>query len=385
MIQITPVTSIEDLQPYREAWNNLAERSDIRTIFQTFEWHKAWWEGFGEGAGLFVLLAHAGDTLVGVAPLLRSRRRKPLSGRKRWVVEIIGAGASDYRDFIVDRSCPEARPALYNWLLANRQQWEILDLADLPHTSPTLADLPIHFEQRGCPSETRRLYDAPTRLFNNPEEDAKIPRKKSLRRHYNYFNQRGTLECTTCTTAETIAPYLETFFQQHIERWQQSSVESQFLNERERVFYRAMVRSLAPTGWLAFAVVRFEGNPIAFHLGFTYGERFTWYKPAFDIAYAKHSPGEVLIKYLFEYALERKVAEFDFTIGQESFKYRFANHIRQNYGVLVFRDPPTYRLYRLLYGFKIIGKMVARQHPDVAGRIRRLLKESKGMLTRRLR
>jgi CelD/BcsL family acetyltransferase involved in cellulose biosynthesis len=84
------------------------------------------------------------------------------------------------------------------------------------------------------------------------------------------------------------------------------------------------------------------------HFGFEYGGRITWYKPAFDVAYADYSPGEVLMKYLLEYALQRKVAELDFTIGAEPYKYRYANHTGANYAVRVFRQEHAFHLTRLV-------------------------------------
>ncbi len=77
-----------------------------------------------------------------------------------------------------------------------------------------------------------------------------------------------------------------------------------------------------------------------------------WYKPTFDISYAKRSPGEVLLKILLEYALEHDVAKFDFTIGDEDYKYRFANHSHWKYTIRVFRHPLPYYMDRCLLDAK---------------------------------
>jgi CelD/BcsL family acetyltransferase involved in cellulose biosynthesis len=105
------------------------------------------------------------------------------------------------------------------------------------------------------------------------------------------------------------------------------------------------------------------------HFGFEFGDRLTWYKPAFDVEFAKHSPGEVLIKYLLEYALERKVGELDFTIGEEAFKYRFANHVRANYAVRAFRRSGAYHLNRLL----LDARAAVERFPAAARIARRML------------
>jgi CelD/BcsL family acetyltransferase involved in cellulose biosynthesis len=74
-----------------------------------------------------------------------------------------------------------------------------------------------------------------------------------------------------------------------------------------------------------------------------------WYKPSFDPAYSRHSPGLVLLHYLVKDAVERGLDEFDFTVGAESFKLRFANEIRTNARFRVFHNG-TYYAAALAYG-----------------------------------
>jgi len=72
-------------------------------------------------------------------------------------------------------------------------------------------------------------------------------------------------------------------------------------------------------------VVSLDGEAIAYHLGFECNGRFIWYKPTFEVALARHAPGEVLIKFLLEEASARGLLEFVFGPGEEPFKYRFSN------------------------------------------------------------
>ena len=118
---------------------------------------------------------------------------------------------------------------------------------------------------------------------------------------------------------------LDRFFDQHKSRRALTGAPSQFHDAAQRDFYVRLIRALAPTGWLRFDVVLFDDAPIAFHLGFEHRGRFLWYKPTFDARLAAKSPGEVLIKLLLDDAIDRGLKEFDFTVGAEPFKLRFAN------------------------------------------------------------
>lgn len=353
-IQIRRVDDLEALWPRRAEWNALVARSQTNSAFQTFEWHSSWWRVFGGDVQLLLLLAESDGQMVGVAPLMVSDRR--LLGRWRRVVEFIGTGSSDYCDFITDPARCEVLPLMLSWLLENENQWDVLQLTNIPNTSSTLSTLAEFFSERRYPADVRLLYEAPTRLFGDPVQDQQLVKKKSLRRHYNYFRRSGQLEFKHCQTAEEIMGYLDLFFEQHIRRRALTDTPSLFLDERQRVFYREVVWTLAPTGWLRFSVLLFNQTPLAFHFGFEYGNRLIWYKPTFNVEYARHSPGEVLIKCLLEYALDRGVAEFDFTIGEEAFKYRFANHRRLNYAVRVFRQMTLFHAHRVWLDTKALVK-----------------------------
>jgi hypothetical protein len=106
---------------------------------------------------------------------------------------------------------------------------------------------------------------------------------------------------------------------------------SLFDDPRHRRFYERMSKELLDSGWLRFTMLRWQGENLAFHLGFLFNRIFTWYKPTFNVDFARYSPGEVLLKKLLEDCIEEDVREFDFTVGNESFKDRFANVKRHNW------------------------------------------------------
>ena len=153
-------------------------------------------------------------------------------------------------------------------------------------------------------------------------------RKKSLNRHERGLERRGKLTAETYTTADEIRPALDSFFEQHVQRWTDTESPSLFLDGTNRDFYRRVVEYLDQTNILRFTRVALDGKMVAAHFGFYYADRYTWYKPTFDPSLKKLSPGEVLIKKLIERAKIDEAREFDFTIGNEKFKHRFATNIR---------------------------------------------------------
>src|SRR5207249_709520 len=124
-----------------------------------------------------------------------------------------------------------------------------------------------------------------------------------------------------------ILPHLDEFFEQHVSRWAATPYPSLFHDPAQRAFYQALTPLAAKAGWLRFTRLEWEGRSIAFHFGFCYGGRYLWYKPSFAIALARHSPGEVLLRQLLLAAKNEGSRVFDFGLGDEGFKRRFANQI----------------------------------------------------------
>lgn len=327
-------------------WNALLENAQTNTVFQTFEAHASWWKAFGRDVELCMLVAETRGALIGVAPLMVTRRRT-LGGERR-VVQFIGTRSFDYADFIVVRNRLDVVDRMLHVLVSGAVSFDAIYLRNVPEHSPTLSRLAAFFAATPLHADVRRLYEAPTRLFSHGEDDLQLPNKKSLKRHYNYFRRSGTLEFRDCRTAGEAQGFLDAFFEQHVRRRAVTDSPSDFNDPRSRDFFRALVPALASKGWLLFTVVLFDGRPIAMHFGFEYRGTMTWYKPSFDVAYGRHSPGEVLIRHLLQQALARRLRELDFTIGAEPFKYRFANHVRYTAAVQVFRRRGAYRWHRIV-------------------------------------
>jgi len=157
-----------------------------------------------------------------------------------------------------------------------------------------------------------------------PEKAQEATRKKSLPRHASWFRKNGTWLVEHFQLAEEIRPQLPDFFNQHISRWAVTPYPSLFLNQNQRHFFETFTSIVSETGWLRFTKIDWNGETVAYHFGFHYKGNFFWYKPTFSISLAAHSPGEVLLRQLLLQALEEEATIFDFGLGDEFFKDRFA-------------------------------------------------------------
>ena len=70
------------------------ERFVVPSVFQTWQWQRAWWENFGRGRQLLLVLAEEDGQPVTLAPLFAD------SG----MIYPVASGGSDYLDFLGDVS-----------------------------------------------------------------------------------------------------------------------------------------------------------------------------------------------------------------------------------------------------------------------------------------
>jgi CelD/BcsL family acetyltransferase involved in cellulose biosynthesis len=345
-----------------EQWNALVARNETNTVFQTYEWFDAWWRTFGDGRRLFLLIVREQGEIVGFAPLMRSR------GRFGWrEIAFVGSGNADYLDFVLPVQKSRALAAICRFLRAHWHRWERLALSNIPGNSTTLASLnsiAISSNARLHIVQERYVVCPTLALGTDPQHAQKLIRKYSLRRPLNWFSRHGTVKFRHVKSPEEIAKLLPTFYDQHRRRWKALGKRSQFTQALQMRFYGALAFGLAQRGWLQFSVVEFNDEPIAFHFGFDYCDCLTWYKPSFEMRYAEHSPGLLLTRYLIEDGLRRGRREFDFTVGDEPFKNRFATSQRLNVHVGAYHGLVSYGLARVLSGLR---RMVGRCHRFVRG------------------
>jgi CelD/BcsL family acetyltransferase involved in cellulose biosynthesis len=241
------------------------------------------------------------------------------------MVFFVGSGGSDYLDFIGDLGDGAALARILAMARERVEGFLGFRFCHVPDHSRTGELLRCAAKQLGMFCFDEGEMTAPVLdLHGDPEHAAAVARKKSLLRHERYFVRNGDLDVVHFSDRQAILPQLRDFFAQHVARWSRTPYPSLFEDGLQRQFYEHLVRLAGAAGWLRFTTVRWNERPIAYHFGFSYGGTYLWYKPSFDVELAKRSPGEVLLRHLLLAAMKEGASLFDFGLGDELFKRRFA-------------------------------------------------------------
>jgi len=343
-LQCEVVRDFTVLEHLSAQWQRLWAADPSAEVFQNFAWNRAWWRAYGEGLQLHCIVVRRGDMAVGFLPLVRENQ----------TLRFLGAPQADYGDILAedDSVGPILAAALGALFTAGDSKECILEhlssrsrlVRNLEKVSPDLR------------ANLRLVADgqAPTILIDGqPGVLASLAAKKHLRRHETKLARTADVTFRFLETRKEIRRHLPSFYQHQIRRRILHGQQSSCLQPRFSNFLSALVEELDPAEQLRFGVLEWAGRPLAYHIGFLVKEKFTMYQQAFDVDAWDCSPGEVLLRHLFLYADQNVTREFDFSVGEEPYKARFANHFKPNFTLYVV--PPSFggrlrRSYRAVDG-----------------------------------
>jgi hypothetical protein len=172
--------------------------------------------------------------------------------------------------------------------------------------------------------ETHEAAEHPYADRAHVEKLAERIDSKDTKRKLNVLRKSGELTYEV-VRGPAVAPLLPAFFEMHRAEFAGTGRTSQFVHANERRFYEALVERV---GTVAMDVLSAGEQRVAMHFGFEQAGTIYWYKPAFDLAHAKGSPGRVMLAHLFARAARDGVACVDLLKGDEAYKNDWANHRR---------------------------------------------------------
>jgi CelD/BcsL family acetyltransferase involved in cellulose biosynthesis len=335
------ITNFGELESLAPEWMRLRNAGRRQDVFASPSWARACRQAYGTLWQVYTPVVYDERGLAAILPL------KVEGG----VLQFIGAPHSDYNDVLCESTAPATiLECCLREMLRQPRPWQECVLENVPEDSVLLDML-----SRVSTAMKRRIRVTPGALCpgldltgDTGEYLDGLLKKKSLVRHEKSLQRLGPVSFRHLEDREEIKGHLPNLFRFHIARRAVAGDASLFLNADTCAFYRALVDELDPKTDLRFSVLELDRQPVAYHFGFESNGAFMWYKPAFDVKLWEYSPGEVLIKKLLEYARDHKLREFDFTVGNETFKDRFANRVRRNRRIHVYGSPAVALRARLL-------------------------------------
>lgn len=294
MISVTIDSPNPDLGPH---WDDLVRRASSNVFMNPAAIEAARVTGF---AGIEMLLAWEEDggarKLVGVWAL-RLRKIAPF-----WptVLEALPYNYAFLSSPVVDPAYVNAViPAFFAAIEKSPSLPDVVSLHDLDTEDPSYPAMLRELAVRGV---TPLMLSASARPFVTPEFGIKRSgsTRKKLRQDWNRLTALGAVEVVNDRTPAGAVEAFETFLALEKASWKGEGGTALLSDPRDATFVRQLLQNLATRGDASVALLRVNGEAIAAQVLMYCGSTaYTW-KTAFCAAYAKYSPGTLLIDKMTE-------------------------------------------------------------------------------------
>lgn len=348
-------------------WESLQAQSYAWCVFSTWEWSRTWWEHFGAGAELWLLLAHDADqTLVGIAPLMLTRASR-LPGLTWRQLQFLSSGMNnDHLDFIIREGAErEVIAAFLEVLNAEHKRWDVLRLENVTENSPTLATL----RSSGQDWKTEAIEPSPfialpatwDEHFNNLSYLKRKHQRRAMRKVEKDFEGRWSVD--TVMRRDEIDDAFATLARLHQSRWEGTDQPGAFGDAKVRAFYAEIARRFVENGRLRLYRLWLGDDIAASFFGFFYRGRHFDFASGIDYSLQKYDPGHILTECMLKDAIANGVVEYDFLLGDEEYKYRWGAANRYDHTIIwhqSLRARLQYALYQSLRWAKAQGRRLRR-------------------------
>ena len=361
MLTVERVGSLPGDADLAPAWGELLSRCPWRSLFLSYDWTVTWWEHFGAGSELWLLLVREGTKIVGIAPMMLTRER--YGGLPVRTLGFLRNRHTSRSDFIIPDRRREVLAALVRFWREHAGEWDVLRLVGMDEASGTVT-LVLEELRRGgldsfAPRPHRRLDFLP--LAPAGEGDwpqlvgswsYRFRRSRALAR--NRLERAGRASfARDCGPAE-VAGSMDRLFALEALSWKSASALAAF-DERDRRFHRALAARMAPGGGFENLFLVLDGRTIAGLHSLIHDQVRYLMLTYFDPEHRALSPGRQVMEAAIEISVtEGRLGEVDFN-GTSPLLRSWATHSRSLHSLSACSRRPY---SRMVAGLKRIKRLI---------------------------
>jgi CelD/BcsL family acetyltransferase involved in cellulose biosynthesis len=340
--EVEVITDSRGLEPLLEPWRRLAQ--GCGNAFVSPEWYLAALEWLHPGAEPFVGVVFSEGGVAGVLPLLKVGR-----GRRSPRVFTAGPHLADVFQPVTEAGRESHVVEALAPVLAKRLGGRCrVDLGRVDADAAWWRELagawsrpltPVAQPVEVLPFASLTGLDWDSYLGTRSRQLRNQVRRKmrALQREHRVRLRRSSTEAEASSD-------LETLFRLHDARWGKRPDPSAIQAPETRRFHHEFALSAQRLGWLRLFLLEVDDEPVAAWYGWRLGDRYSYYQAGFDPGWSRYSVGFLMLAETVREAIAEGATEYDFLLGDEAFKARFATGERHGCRVLLAPRVSTARL-----------------------------------------
>ena len=366
---VETITDVDAFVALEADWNDAVARARLTHPFLSHQWLRTWWECFGTGRQLHIVIVRSGSTIVAIAPLLAETAW--MYGVPIRRLRLMHNDHTPRADFIVVGREREAYRAIWESLLATRDEWDVLQLGQVPIDSPTHAHLSALALEDRCTVGTWRSSESPYLALTGSwdEYHARLTGKfrQNLRNRIARLSRVAEPALEVVEGGDKVAAACADAIRLEASGWKRGIGTAITSDESVHRFYRVLATRAETAGWLRLLFLTVNGRRIAASYSLAYERRLFLCKTGYDPEFDTGSPFKVLTCFAVRDAFARGAVEVDFLGETEPWKLEWTKTVRAHDWLFVFSGTPRARLlypvkFQLLPALKrsSVGQLVRR-------------------------
>jgi len=327
-------------------WNDAVERAGIAHPFLRHEWLRTWWECFGDGRQLHIVIVRADAQIIAIAPIVSEA--VSLCGIPVRQLRLMFNDHTPRADVIVAEPGERAYRAIWNALVDSGDRWDVLLLGQLPRDSKTREVFTRLAGEDGRAVGVWQSSDSPYLQLTGTWESyfGSLPGKfrSNVRNRMSRLQRQGQPALESVDTLSGIDQALSDTFRLEASGWKLREGTAIASRSDVQRFYTMFAHRAAARGWLRLQFLTVGGQRIATSFSLVYGRRLFLCKTGYDPAFDTCSPFKVLTSFATEQAYQHGLAEVDFLGDTEPWKLEWTSAVRPHDWLYVFSNTARARL-----------------------------------------
>jgi len=345
------VRDYESLVALETEWNDAVERARMPHPFLRHEWVRTWWDSFGTNRQLHIILVRDETGIAGIAPLMREHAT--VYGLPVRRLALLANDHTPRIDFVIAANADDTYRAIWSSLREAIDQWDVLQLTQLPKTSPTITAMSQFAAAEGLPIGTWKSNDSPHLELAGTWDSywASLPAKfrSNVRNRLTRLTQIGEPRLEILTERSAITAALNDAWRLEASGWKEQEGTSIRSDPAVQTFYTLLAERAIDRGWLRLLFLTVGGQRIAVSYSAVHDDRLFLLKTGHDREYHTCSPFKLLTYFAAQDGYARGLREIDFLGDREPWKQEWTPAARAHDWLFVFSHS---RRARLLHSVK---------------------------------
>lgn len=340
--------TLQDLDGLRDEWGTLASVGRAAEPFFQPYWFRAFAQTFNAGKPSPTVVVRKGARLVGVLPLMR---RQAFFGKipARVLRSLSGVHSCRY-DFVCG-SDDEDSVSLAAWkALRADKTWGVIEALSVPEDG-AFAGIMRHAESDGYLTAHWSTLLSPYLTIpphgqdpfaNSPQRYRKD--RKKVDKYKARLEEFGPLEF------EVFNDYRPDFFERFVEMegagWKGQRGGAIKCSPVTLAFYRELLPLAAVQGHVRLCALKVADNSVSMEVSFVIGDRCFSPKVAYDEAFSRCAPGQLLARATISEVARRGCRQYDLLGPRARYKMIWAGDVRRHSHCYIFRPSLIGNAYR---------------------------------------